>query len=347
MSEQIHELHRTLVEACPDAVAMVDLNRRLLFVSQRAVEMYGAEDVRELVGRDVTDLVPEEERQRLLENFPRLLQEGVRRNQEYVLMRRNGTRFAGEVSAAVVRDADGRPRVLVAVIRDVTERKQAQELLRQERANLSYLLQSSDHERQLIAYEIHDGPAQQVAGALMYLQAYQHWKDLDADKANTAYDAAMASLRQGHFEIRRLISGLRPPVLDEFGVEAAVAQLVHEKSSVEGPRIEFHSHVRFGRLAPALENAIYRIVQETLTNACRHSQAKNVRMTLVQEDEEDAVRLEVRDDGIGFDLAAVADQRFGLKGIRERTRMLGGQCTVESQPGQGTRVEVVLPLLKR
>jgi PAS domain S-box-containing protein len=315
-----------------------------VFVSQRAVELYGAQDATELLGQDATDLVPEEERQRLIDDFPRLLQEGVRRNEEYALVRRDGIRFAGEISAAVVRDTQGRPNGIVAVIRDVTERKQAQEALRRERENLWYLLRSSDHERQLIAYEIHDGAAQQVAGALMYLQAYEHWRDQDADRAKEAFESALASLRRGHFEIRRLIGGLRPPVLDELGVEAAVAQLVHEKSTPEGPRIQLHSDVRFGRLAPALENAIYRIAQEALTNACRHSQAKQIWVTLVQEG--DTVRLEIRDDGIGFDPAVAGDQRFGLRGIKERTRMLGGQFSVKSQPGQGTTVQVVLPLMK-
>ncbi len=80
------------------------------------------------------------------------------------MCRHDGTTFAGEVSAAVVRGRQGQPKVLVAVVRDVTERKQAQEAIERERQNLWHMLRSSDHERQLIAYEIHDGLAQHLAG---------------------------------------------------------------------------------------------------------------------------------------------------------------------------------------
>ena len=89
----------------------------------------------------------------------------------------------------------------------------------------------------------------------------------------------MTMLRQGHFEARRLISGVRPPILDESGVVAAVAHLVNEQRRQKGPTIEFLSKVEFDRLAPILENAIYRIVQEGLANACRHSKSQTVRMS--------------------------------------------------------------------
>ena len=104
----------------------------------------------------------------------------------------------------------------------------------------------------------------------------------------------MTMLRQGHLEARRLISGVRPPILDESGIVAAIAHLVSEERRQKGPKIEFHSDVAFDRLVPILENAIYRIVQEGLTNACRHSKSPRVRIELV------AARRHAQDQGAGL-----------------------------------------------
>jgi protein-histidine pros-kinase len=148
-------------------------------------------------------------------------------------------------------------------------------------------------------------------------------------------------LRQAHFEARRLISGVRPPILDEYGIDAALAVLANEKSLTAAARITYQSEVAFDRLPPLLENTIYRIAQEALANACKHSGSQEVRMTLIQEG--GIVRLEVCDLGIGFDPETVVEHRFGLQGIRVRTRMLGGQLTIDSVQGRGTSVRVVLP----
>ncbi|MGO8689554.1 MAG: ATP-binding protein [Thermoguttaceae bacterium] len=228
---------------------------------------------------------------------------------------------------------------------DVTARKQIEDGLRRELRMLKHLLDSSDHERQIIAYEIHDGLAQQLAGAIMQLQTFARLKNSKPKEAAEAFDAGMTMLRQGHFEARRLIGGVRPPILDESGVVPAIAHLVHEASSQKGPQIEYHAKVEFDRLAPILENAIYRVSQEALANACNHSKSPKVRVSLRQHGEQ--LRLEVRDWGIGFAPENVRDGSYGLEGIRQRVRLLGGKCSVRSTPGAGTRVTVELPLARR
>jgi len=97
------------------------------------------------------------------------------------------------------------------------------------------------------------------------------------------------------------------------------------------------------RLPPSLENAIYRIAQEGLANACKHSQSERVRLSLVRQ-KGSFVRLEIRDLGVGFSPSQAEQGRFGLEGIQERTRLLGGQATIESFPGKGTRIIIYLPL---
>ena len=235
----------------------------------------------------------------------------------------------------------GRP-CLLSVVRDVTGRKRTQEALERERQTLRHMLHASDHERQLIAYEIHDGLAQQLAAALMHFESCGNLA-LQSGTATAAHATGVQLLRQAHAEARRLISGVRPPILDESGITAAIAHLVHEQREAGNRVIDFTSRVSFDRLPAILENAIYRIAQEALANACKHSQSDRVQVSLVQEN--DTVRIEVQDWGIGFDPRTDATDRFGLESIRERVRLLGGQVALESQPGRGTRVNVALPLM--
>ena len=467
---QSEEKYRGLIEICPDAVVVTDLTAKAVFVSRQAWRLLAVPEQEELVGRSVFDYVIEADRPRLAANIADLLEVGKQKNMEYTVLRPDGITVPTELSSAVVRDAQGRPIALMAIIRDISERKQAEETLRQhyeelraiydgtsdglaildvettncirvnraacdligytaeelkalplakllpperltelltrhqelaegrpspsedipllrkdgsivyvdvasdkityngrlclihlvrdtterrqaqealrkEHRTLKHLLRSSDHERQLIAYEIHDGLAQQLAGAIMQIETCWHQKDAKPQEAAKAYDAAITMLRQAHFETRRLISGVRPPILDESGIVAAVAHLVNEQRLQNGPQIEFHGEVSFRRLVPILENAIYRIVQEGLANACKHSESKKVRVELVQC--EDMLRIKVQDWGVGFDPAAVRDDRFGLEGIRERARLLGGSTTVESTPRHGTSLMVELPLVLR
>jgi PAS domain S-box-containing protein len=342
---QSEEKCRSLLEACPDAVVMADLNWKILFASRQTWELVGLSDREELVGRSVLNYVIENDRHRLAENLPHLLEAGVRRHVEYTALRQDGTPVPTEISSAVSRDTKGQPVAVIAVIRDITERKRAENILRKKHRTLKHLLQSSDHERQLIAYEIHDELAQQLAGAIMQFQTFAHLKETKPQLAAKAYDAGMTMLQQGHFEARRLISGVRPPILDEEGIAAAITHLLHEQQLHNRPNIEYRSKVNFDRLVPILENAIYRIVQEGLANACQHSKSETVRVSLLQH--EDQVRIEIRDWGVGFNTRAVEGNRFGLEGIRQRAKLLGGKCSIRSTAGKGTRITVELPVVVR
>jgi signal transduction histidine kinase len=228
---------------------------------------------------------------------------------------------------------------------EIAERKLAEEALRRERRLLRELLDLQERDRKLVSYEIHDGLAQQLTGALFRLQASERVEDLGPDEARKTYDGGIALLQEAIAEARRLISGLRPPVLDESGVVAAIEYLVHEGERIGAPAIEFVVDVQFDRLASPLETAIFRVVQEALTNACRHSRSPKVEVRLVQEGDRVWVRIE--DWGVGFDPDGVHTGRFGLQGIQERARLMGGRADILSAPNQGTRITVELPLLER
>lgn len=234
--------------------------------------------------------------------------------------------------------------VVFGVSRDITERVRAAEALQKEQQLLRQLLDLHDRDRKVIAYEIHDGLAQQLAGAMLQFQSFWQVRQSRPESAESRFEHGLRLLADSVNETRRLISGLRPLILDESGIVSAVEYLICEARERGGPEIELVEGLHSPRLAPPLESAIFRVVQETLTNACRYSQSPKVRVELRQE--EGRIRIEVRDWGIGFEPGQISRNHFGLQGIRERARLLGGQAIIESAPGQGTRILVELPAVE-
>ena len=169
---------------------------------------------------------------------------------------------------------------VMAICTDVTQKRLATEGIKKEQQLLRRLLDMHEHERQLIAYDIHDGFAQQLAGACSGCKASARRSPATRPRRGRASIRPRNSLCRAIDETRRLISGLRPPVLDEFGVVEAVQYLVYEHRRHGGPEIEFDHDMAGERLAPPLENAIFRIVQESLNNACRHSRSDRIHVSL-------------------------------------------------------------------
>jgi signal transduction histidine kinase len=204
------------------------------------------------------------------------------------------------------------------------------------------MLQAHERDRQLIAYEIHDGLVQDLTGAHLHVETARRQSQSLSAAALAEIDSAERLLGHSIVEARRLISGLRPPILDEHGVVAAIEFVLRDAPLAGGGVIEFKHKVRFDRLSPLLEATIFRIVQEAVNNIRRHSGATRAEVALHEVD--DRIHLDVRDWGCGFDPAAIAENRFGLQGIRERARLLRGAATISSAPGKGTHLAVELPI---
>ncbi len=219
-------------------------------------------------------------------------------------------------------------------------RKQAEEALRAEQRFLLHLFRAQEYERKLTAYELHDGIAQYAAGAIMHLESYLHALGQQPAPSELAITGEL--LHKTLDESRRMINGLRPPILDEGGLVMAIEHLAEERAQ-QGVRISFDHSTPFERLAPALEVAIFRIAQEALTNATKHSGSSTVDIALNRQ--ADRVRLTVRDHGSGFTSPRAANDALGLRGIRERVRLLGGTVAIDSQPGKGSCVSADLPLV--
>jgi len=208
-------------------------------------------------------------------------------------------------------------------------------------------LAAAEDERQRWARELHDDTLQSLSALRIGLSAGRRSPEPEA--LRTAVTQAVEQLEDAIANLRALITDLRPAALGELGVKAAIEALA-ERSSRQGIEVDVSVELAYEqgagaeRLSPELETALYRIVQEALTNAVRHGQAKRA---VVEVGEDGAtIRLSVRDDGRGFDPEA-ATEGFGLLGMRERVALLAGQLSVKSSPDGGTAIAATLPVQRR
>jgi PAS domain S-box-containing protein len=343
MIRESHDELQTIYDQAVDGIIIVDAEKvNPIRANSAYCRMVGYSD-EEVYSVSPERLHPPEVLPAVLEHLDAVKEGSVARIDNLPFLRKDGSIIYADVVSSPI-FYNKRP-CWISFFHDVTERKQAQDAVERERQSLWRMLQASDHERQTISYEIHDGLAQYLAAAGMQLQVFDGLRESKPDEAKKAYDAAAQLVRQSHSESRRLISEVRHPVIDESGLETAISHLVHEQRRRGGPTIKFDSEVQFKRLPSILENAIYRIAQEALTNACKHSKSKKVTVTMTQEGQD--VRLEVRDWGIGFDQDAIGKGHFGVEGIRQRVRLLDGRLTIDSKPGSGTLVQVVVPILEK
>ncbi len=201
-----------------------------------------------------------------------------------------------------------------------------------------------ESERRGIARELHDSAGQALTAIRIHVQLMGDL--LDGSEGPEAKTTQLARRTLGMVddtveEIRRAVNQLGPAVLDDVGLEAAVRRAGDDLQEATEVEVECVYDVS-AELDASVETTTYRIVQESLTNVARHAEATSVEISIVADD--DAIRLRVTDDGQGFDVGGVGPRRRGLVGMRERVELLGGTLQLQSAPGEGTRVEVLLPI---
>jgi signal transduction histidine kinase len=232
-----------------------------------------------------------------------------------------------------------RTRELERVNRELRERERARgELLRK-------VITAQEDERKRIARELHDESCQTLS--LLAIQLDGLRGTLREPEALASLGGARALAVRTLDEVHRLIFDLRPALLDDLGLIAAIRWLAARHLEPAGIALRLEIEPPRLRLSPEAETALFRAVQEALGNVVRHASASSV---LIQVSEEGgALVVEIEDDGVGFDPAAVAEpgatgRGLGLLGIRERLELLDGRACIESAPGQGTRVVMTAPL---
>jgi signal transduction histidine kinase len=240
-----------------------------------------------------------------------------------------------------------KPVQLRGIMIDISSRKKAEEALNERTEQLvdlsTHLQNVREDERLNIAREIHDELGQQLTGLKMdiawLMKKTEHQDPAIKAKFNDTLSLVDATVRS----IRRIATELRPSIIDDLGLNAAMEWLVSEFNSRQHIDIRYEIDFDDKNINPDISIGLFRILQESLTNIARHANAKTALITI--EKLKDTARLTIQDDGIGFDTTVKQNKvSFGLLGIKERTGMMHGECSIVSAPGKGTTIEVKIPL---
>ncbi len=374
-----------LLDNVRESVVATDLQGRVTYWGRGAKALYGY-SAQEVMGKSITFIVEPQDEEAEQARMRQVKETGSWRG-VYRQRRKDGSHFWADTSISLVRDRQGRPRGMVGIDRDITDRKQAQaqreaalEALRQaqdeleqrveartadlsranvllvqevsERARVQEALRQSrrqlrelsarlaaveEAEKQHLARELHDQVGQNLTALGINLNIVRAQLPPELASLQPRLDDALALVEETTERIRNVMAELRPPVLDDYGLVAALRWYAEQFTARMGLPVTVEGPGLAPRLAPAVEIALFRVVQEALTNVAKHAQAS--RATVALTSNQAGVRLVVADDGVGFDVSH-RGQSWGLMGMTERAQGVGASFRIESSPQQGTRVIV-------
>ena len=344
---------RGILDSAMDAIITVDSRQHIVLFNRAAEDVFGCPRD-QAIGAPLAWFIPERFRHAhsgLVQRFGDIGASSRRMGggQRIVMgLRRNGEEFPLDASIShIVEEGE---HFFTVILRDVTERVQNEEALRESREEIRNLALAAsavrEQEKSRIARELHD----ELGQALTALKIDVTWL---REHLRGGPDSMLAKLTSMQVLLdgtvaaaRRISSDLRPLMLDDLGLVAACEWLAHNFQQRTGTPCE----LVLGRgeldLRDPYATAVFRVMQESLTNVAKHAEASQVEATLERSGE--TVTLTVRDNGRGFDTSAPRKQgSYGMVGLRERAYLLGGDIHIESAPGQGTLVEMRIPVNER
>jgi len=358
----VHELHETaeraresqlrlqgIVDSAMDAIISIDEAQRITLFNRAAERIFGY-DAEEVMGKPLTMLMPERFRAghpTHVEGFGRTgISSRPMMSQRIVsAMRRGGEEFP--IDASISQSTLGHGRIFIVILRDVSIRERTQRELAQAREDLRELSVASrtarEQENSRISRELHDELGQNLTSLKMDLAWLETNTAPEDDKVRRTLAAMRSVLDSTVAATRRISADLRPLMLDDLGLAAALEWLVEESSRRHGFEVNLQVDERSANIAEPLASQLFRIVQESLTNAGRHAAARNVLVRVRALGPE--IHLDVQDDGRGLSAEDLRKKgSFGLVGIRERAYTLAGSVEMRGEPGRGTAIHVRLPI---
>ncbi len=342
--------YRGLIESMNDGLVIYDEAFRITYANDRLCDMVGY-DRREIIGKTVNDFalpefapVVEQQRAAALR--------GERSRYQLGLKRRDGAQVHAMISRVPLFSPEGRFDGGFAVVTDITELIRTQKTLLQSEEKLQRLsrdlISAQEDERGLLSRELHDDVGQSLSFLRFRMRSLQELARRSAPDVEGELQEAVRVVDQVLDKVRRISQGLSPPALEDLGLHAAVRTLIEDFCQSTGIDCDVHLVDDVDRAFDRKEQlALYRIIQEGLTNISRHAQARHARLSLSRAEGGMVLRLE--DDGIGFDPdpshpAGNSREGLGLATLEKRVHMLGGTLTVESRRGYGTLILVAIPM---
>jgi PAS domain S-box-containing protein len=342
---QIEEQHRIVVETATDAIISINEDSEILFVNPATTRIFGHESS-ELIGQPLTMVMPEFLREVHRTGFQHYLATGQRhmawQGVELIGLRKNREQFPVEISfGEVVKQGH---HVFTGFIRDITDRKRVEDELRQLSGRL---LRFQDEERRRIARDLHDSTGQDLVALATMLGQLRDSISSSDRKSRRLLSDCQALADRCIREVRTLSYVLHPPVLDQAGLVDAIREYVGGFVKRSDIHVELELPPNLGRMARDIELALFRVVQESLTNIQRHSGSQEARIRI---DRTSDLTLEISDRGRGVSDAVTRGKEerrlemgVGIPSMQERVKLIGGRLDIESS-SHGTTIRVTIPL---
>jgi PAS domain S-box-containing protein len=339
------ERYRTLLESAPDGMVISDATGCITFANAQTEALFGMPRA-ELIGQNIEILIPERLRRSHVGHRTAYLDEPRLRPMGAGLAlhgrRRDGSEFPVEISLSPLQTDSG---ILVtAAIRDITERRRAEDIVREYGERLEalsrQLLSTQEIERRTIACELHDEIGQSLTALKLGLGTCRE------RMATPMLDESVTLVERVLQQVRELSLGLRPSLLDDLGLAAALRWFVDRQARRAGWTGHVDAEGLDRRFSPEVEIGCFRVVQEAVTNVVRHANARHVTVSARQV--ESGIAIAVRDDGRGMDVGsarrgALLGASMGIFGMEERVSLLGGHFEIVSEVGEGTEVRAFIP----
>ncbi len=345
-----------ILRTAPDIIFSRQADGTRDFISERFYEYSGA-PTGSANGSGWLDHVHPEDKDRSMEQWMQCVQSGENYESEYRLRSKGGDYRWFRARAVAIRNQGGRITRWYGTCSDIHDSKVLEQSMRDSAVELERivdertaalrhlsgrLMAMQDEERRRIARELHDGLGQELVAIKMMLDLLP--QRTSAQSKNQAALEAVKIIDRAMQEVRSMSHLLHPPLLDEVGLLSAVQWYLDGLTERSGIETSFDVQTEFPRLAPELETAIFRIVQEALTNVFRHAKASQAWVTLARENNHVAVTVRDNGKGVGEQIANLRSGSIGvgMGGMRERTKELGGELRV-SNATPGTLIEVTIP----
>ena len=333
---------RSLLEAAPDAMLITSAEGEILLANSRADDMFGYSR-QELIGKNIQLLVPQ------------WSLAGPGKVGELASVCKDGATFPAEITSSPLQTEEGL--LVTSAVRDVTERKRAEQRIAEQTQQLhdanrelrhlsSRIVAIRDEERRRLGRELHDSQGQYLAAIKMNLEMIETTDSSLSDVQKSALIEAISLLERSMKEIRVISHLLHPPLLDEIGLQAVVPWYLNSFSERSGIQVDLEMPSEITKMPDQIELAVFRVLQECLTNVHRHSGSKVAKVRIVTA--EANITLEVSDQGQGLNSHNGSDHvaGVGITGMRERVHELGGQFDINSTAA-GTTVKVIVPIGER